>query len=320
MLELEPPRHTRLRGLVLRAFTSAGSRRWRPRSRRSATPSSTPSPRRGRPPPGLCPARAGHRDRAPPRRAGGDVGPAPRMVERDGRHVPGAPHPRDGGRRRPRGGRLRRLHARLRRSAAPRPADDLITHLIAAESEGEKLTTDELITTCILLLNAGHEATVHTMGNGVKALLEAGTPAAALAPDRIEATVEEILRFDPPLHLFTRHVYEEVEVFGHRFRRGDQVGCLLAAANRDPAVWPTPPASIPRVPCRRTSPSARASTSAWARRSPGSNSRSRCRCSSRACPACGWRKSRLCEPLSFPRAGATHRDRLTVTGAPCVPI
>ena len=121
-----------------------------------------------------------------------------------------------------------------------RPADDLITHLIAAEEAGDKLTTDELITTCILLLNAGHEATVHTIGNGVKTLLETETPAEALAPDRIGATVEEILRFDPPLHLFTRHVYEEADILGHRFRRGDQVGCLLAAANRDPALWSEP--------------------------------------------------------------------------------
>ena len=121
-----------------------------------------------------------------------------------------------------------------------RPADDLITHLIAAEEEGEKLTTDELITTCILLLNAGHEATVHTIGNGVKALVEHAAPRKALAPDRIEGTVEEVLRFDPPLHLFTRFVYEEAELFGHRFRRGDRVGCLLAAANRDAAVWPDP--------------------------------------------------------------------------------
>lgn len=118
-----------------------------------------------------------------------------------------------------------------------RPADDLITQLIAAESEGEKLSTDELITTCILLLNAGHEATVHTIGNGVKTLLETGTPLSALAPDRIEATVEEILRFDPALHMFTRHAYEDVEVMGHTFHRGDQVGLLLAAANRDPQVW-----------------------------------------------------------------------------------
>lgn len=121
-----------------------------------------------------------------------------------------------------------------------RPADDLITHLIAAEMEGEKLSTDELITTCILLLNAGHEATVHTIGNGVKALIENGYGAEVLTPDRIDGTVEEILRHDPPLHLFTRHAYEDIEIGGHTFRRGDEVGCLLAAANRDPAQWDRP--------------------------------------------------------------------------------
>jgi unspecific monooxygenase len=121
-----------------------------------------------------------------------------------------------------------------------RPADDLITQLIAAEMEGDKLSTDELISTCILLLNAGHEATVHTIGNGVKALLETGTPLAALAPDAVDDTVEEILRFDPALHMFTRWAYEDVEVMGHTFRRGDQVGLLLAMANRDPGVWADP--------------------------------------------------------------------------------
>ena len=121
-----------------------------------------------------------------------------------------------------------------------RPADDLITHLIAAESEGERLTTDEMISTCILLLNAGHEATVHSLGNGVKTLLETRTPPAALSPQRIAGTVEELLRFDPPLHLFTRHAYAPVDVLGHGFRRGDQVGLLLAAANRDPRTWDRP--------------------------------------------------------------------------------
>ena len=85
-----------------------------------------------------------------------------------------------------------------------KPTDDLITSLIAAEELGEKLTSDELISTCILLLNAGHEATVHTIGNGVKTLLETQTPLAALAPNAIEATTEEILRYDPALHMFTR--------------------------------------------------------------------------------------------------------------------
>ncbi|MCA3447271.1 MAG: cytochrome P450 [Rhodobacter sp.] len=121
-----------------------------------------------------------------------------------------------------------------------RPADDLITQLIAAESDGERLTTDEMISTCILLLNAGHEATVHSLGNGVKTLLETRTPPAALLPQRIAGTVEELLRFDPPLHLFTRHAYAPVDVLGHGFRRGDQVGLLLAAANRDPRTWDRP--------------------------------------------------------------------------------
>jgi cytochrome P450 len=241
MLELEPPRHTRLRGLVLRAFTNRRIKALAPEIE------------------ALCHALI---DSFP----AGEVDLLPAYAQR----VPviviarllGVPEEMSNqllawsnamvGMYQAR--RTRAMEDAAARAAADfaafmrgyvearrsRPADDLITHLIAAESEGEKLTTDELITTCILLLNAGHEATVHTMGNGVKAILQAGTPAAALAPDRIEGTVEEILRFDPPLHLFTRHVYEEVDLFGHRFRRGDQVGCLLAAANRDPAVWRDP--------------------------------------------------------------------------------
>lgn len=114
------------------------------------------------------------------------------------------------------------------------PADDLISTLIAAEEQGEKLTTDELITTCILLLNAGHEATVHTLGNGTKTLLEQNIRGIT------DACVEEIIRHDPPLHMFTRWVYEDVQIGDQRFKRGDQIACLLGAANRDPAVYPDP--------------------------------------------------------------------------------
>jgi len=132
-----------------------------------------------------------------------------------------------------------------------RPGNDLITHLISAETEGGRLSSEELVGTCILLLNAGHEATVHTLGNGVRLLLNHATAPEALAPDRIDGTVEEILRFDPPLHLFARHVYEDAEVMGHRFRPGDRVACLLAAANRDPAFWEEPdrfdPSRLPRT-------------------------------------------------------------------------
>jgi cytochrome P450 len=131
-----------------------------------------------------------------------------------------------------------------------RPADDLITHLIAAEDDGARLTTDEMISTLILLLNAGHEATVHTIGNGVNLLLGTGIDRSCLSPDAIAGTVEEIMRLDPPLHLFTRFAMEEVEIAGAMFRPGDEVGLLLAAANRDPAVWNDPAAFRPDRPVR----------------------------------------------------------------------
>ncbi len=127
------------------------------------------------------------------------------------------------------------------------PRDDLITHLIAAEQDGEKLSTPELITTCILLLNAGHEATVHSIGNAVKTLLEHGE---AAPRDGIEARIEETLRFDPPLHLFTRYAYDEMTLFGHQFQRGDQVGLLLASANHDPAFVNAPAQFNPARPIK----------------------------------------------------------------------
>ena len=128
------------------------------------------------------------------------------------------------------------------------PQGDLISELIAAEEDGARLSTDELITTCILLLNAGHEATVHSMANAVKLLLETGA-----RPDAgtIDTLVEETLRFDPPLHMFTRYAYEDMSLFGHDFKRGDEVGLLLASANRDPALWEDPDRFDPRRPIKQ---------------------------------------------------------------------
>lgn len=120
------------------------------------------------------------------------------------------------------------------------PQDDLITHLIAAEEDGAKLSLDEMIGTCILLLNAGHEATVHSMGNAVKALLDHKTPRAALSSEHIEGTVEEVLRYDPPLHMFTRFAYEDVDIGGHILRKGQEVALMLGAAGRDPSLTPHP--------------------------------------------------------------------------------
>ncbi len=120
------------------------------------------------------------------------------------------------------------------------PADDLISELIAAEEDGEKLSLEELISTCILLLNAGHEATVHAIGIGVKLLLEHQAPLSALSPENINQTIEEILRYDPPLHMFTRWVYEDGDYLGQPLKRGDQIGLLLGAANRDPEKFQEP--------------------------------------------------------------------------------
>lgn len=130
------------------------------------------------------------------------------------------------------------------------PADDLLTELIAAEEDGETLSTEEMITTCILLLNAGHEATVHTLGNGVKTLLEHGADPAWLTADAIETTVEEILRYDPPLHVFTRYAYEDIEISGHMFKRGDEVALMLAAAGRDAGEWDDPDQFRPTRPIK----------------------------------------------------------------------
>ncbi|SEQ34562.1 Cytochrome P450 [Faunimonas pinastri] len=131
-----------------------------------------------------------------------------------------------------------------------RPEGDLISHLISVEAEGERLSEDELITSCILLLNAGHEATVNAIGNAVKALLEEGIDAgrAFASPEATENTVEELLRFDPPLHMFTRYALEDLEYEGIPFRTGDRVGLMLGAANRDPAVYPDPDRLWPERP------------------------------------------------------------------------
>lgn len=131
------------------------------------------------------------------------------------------------------------------------PADDLISHLIAAEAEGTRLSTDEMITTCILLLNAGHEATVHTLGIAVKTLLSQGLGAEVLTPETIDTTIEEVLRYDPPLHFFHRFVLEDTRFLGHDLKRGDKIGLLLASAGRDDDIWDAPDRFDPARPIKQ---------------------------------------------------------------------
>ncbi|MEO0635517.1 MAG: cytochrome P450 [Pseudomonadota bacterium] len=129
------------------------------------------------------------------------------------------------------------------------PQDDLISmlaHTVDAD-DGAKLSREELVTTAILLLNAGHEATVHAISNGTKALLAHGT-SQHLQDAGSDAVCEELLRFDAPLHMFTRFALENCEFDGLRFQRGQTVGLLLGAANCDPQrferayeFWPERP-------------------------------------------------------------------------------
>ena len=235
MLEREPPAHTRLRGLVLRAFTSRRITALAPAIEALAHSLVDRFPAGpfdlidayARPIPVIVIARllGVPEDRAPDLLAWSNAMVGMYQARRTRAEEDAAVAAtlaftaflRD--------------HIAVRRR---RPADDLITDLIAAEEAGERLSTDELVSTCILLLNAGHEATVHTLGNGVRTLLDRGLT-------RVDAaTIEEILRFDPPLHMFTRWICEDATLFGHPFRRGDQVACLLAAAGRDPAAYPDP--------------------------------------------------------------------------------
>jgi cytochrome P450 len=125
----------------------------------------------------------------------------------------------------------------LRRKA---PTDDLISHLIAAEEQGGRLSEDEMVSTLVLLLNAGHEATVHTIGNGVHAVLAHGLDTQAFAGPDAALAIEEVLRFDPPLHLFTRHALTDVTIDGIEIRQGEEIGLMLGAANHDPAVFSEP--------------------------------------------------------------------------------
>ncbi|MDM7981176.1 MAG: cytochrome P450 [Rhizobium sp.] len=127
------------------------------------------------------------------------------------------------------------------------PSDDLLSHMIHTEHKGQFLTEDELISTTIVLLNAGHEATVHQIGNSVRVILDSGIDPSTLFSDEktTERTVEETLRICAPVHIFQRWCLEPCEIDGVSFQRGDKVSLILAAANLDPQKFPEPLAFKP---------------------------------------------------------------------------
>jgi cytochrome P450 len=126
------------------------------------------------------------------------------------------------------------------RRASPR--GDLLSALIAAEEAGDKLNEEELLATCILILIAGHETTVNLIGNGVLALLRHPDELRRLrqTPGLITSAVEELLRFDGPVQRTARVASDDATIGGRTIRKGDMVMPFIGAADRDPAQFPDP--------------------------------------------------------------------------------
>lgn len=122
------------------------------------------------------------------------------------------------------------------------PRDDLLSRLVQAEAEGDRLSEAELLTTCVTLLTAGHETTTNLIGNGLLTLLRHPDQLRRLREDPalLPTAVEEMLRYESPLHRNPRRVAANVELDGRLLRQGDFVLQMLGAANRDPTHFADP--------------------------------------------------------------------------------
>ena len=249
MMENEPPDHARLRRLVAGAFARDHVERLRPRVRE------------------LAAQLLGHVDRDDFDVVGEYAEPLPVLVIAELLGVPAelAPDLRDwsqaivkmhelspGPDREDAAIRAAEQFAAtirdIARARAATPEQDLISDLVAAREGSARLSEDEVVASAVLLLNAGHEASVNVFGNGFVSMLRRDlVPGAAQVPLR----VEEMLRFDAGLQLFERTATEDVEVGGITVERGQKIAAPLGAANRDPAVFEDADAVVvDRVPTR----------------------------------------------------------------------
>ncbi|ORA17604.1 cytochrome P450 [Mycobacterium asiaticum] len=134
-----------------------------------------------------------------------------------------------------------------------RPGDDLLSALVAVNESGDQLTEEEIVSTCVLLLVAGHETTVNLIGNAILAMLREPRQWTALAadPTRAAAVVEETLRYDPPVQQLSRIALDPMTIGGIDVARGEVLMLLLAAAHRDPAEFDRPDVFDPDRPTLR---------------------------------------------------------------------
>ena len=245
MLQLDPPDHTRLRGLVVKAFTARRVDEMRPRIQQIVDQAIDRVASQGRmdliadfayrlPVVVICQmlgipkeehelffmgARASGRllDPVPLSREEIDAASAGNLASAE---------------------YFRALFELRRRQ----PGDDLTTQLVQAEEEGSKLSNEELTANIILLFGAGHESTVNLIGNGLLALHRNPDQLRRLHddPSLVTNAVEELLRYDSSVQMTGRTTLEDVELGGVPIAKGESVLCLLGAANRDPAAYPEP--------------------------------------------------------------------------------
>ena len=137
---------------------------------------------------------------------------------------------------------LRSYLAEVARQRRLEPRDDVISELATIEIEGDRLAEDELLSTCVTLLVAGHETTTNLIASAAWLLLRHPEQLAALRTDPalMQPAIEEVLRFESPLHRVGRTALCDTEIAGTKIRKGDTVFLLLAAGNRDPAQFPEP--------------------------------------------------------------------------------
>lgn len=144
------------------------------------------------------------------------------------------------------------LHGLIERRRS-RPGDDLMSELIAVKESGDQLTEEEIVSTCVLLLVAGHETTVNLIGNAILAMLRQPEQWAALGaePTRAPAVIEETLRFDPPVQMIGRTALADMTIAAIEVPAGDTVMLLTAAAQRDPVEFNRPDIFDPDRPTLR---------------------------------------------------------------------